>query len=363
MERDKLSIAVVLGTRPEIIKMAPIIRECDRRGLDYVVIHTGQHYSYEMDKVFFEDLELPQPTHNLDVGSGSHADQTGLIMSGTEKILIRDTPAVVLVQGDTNTALGATLAASKLHIKIGHIEAGLRSFDRNMPEEINRIVTDHVSEYLFAPTELAKNNLCREGISECKIYVTGNTIVDSIYQSKKIAEHKAQALNRLSLKTKEYFLVTVHRAENVNNSDRLKQIITGLQIVNEDFNLPVIFPVHPRTKKMLQKLGLKLNGIRTIEPVGFLDFLQLEANARLILTDSGGVQEETCILGVPCVTLRDSTERPETLEAKSNILAGSNSAGIIGGVRYMLKLGNSWKNPFGDGKSASYILDLLHEGA
>lgn len=354
-----MSIAVVLGTRPEIIKMAPVIRECQRRSLDYFVLHTGQHYSYEMDRVFFEQLELRQPKYNLDVGSGSHAEQTGKIMSGVEKILIKEKPDAILVQGDTNTVMAGSLAASKLHIKVGHVEAGLRSFDRNMPEEINRVVADHISDYLFAPTEIARDNLSREGIPENKISVTGNTIVDSVYQSKEIAERKVNVLDDLGLRPKEYFLVTAHRAENVDDGNRLKEIIKGLKLIKKEFGLPVVFSVHPRTKKMVQEFGLYFDGIRAIEPVGFLEFLQLEANARLALTDSGGVQEETCILGVPCVTLRDNTERPETLEVKSNLLAGANAKAMLNGVKQMLQQGNGWKNPFGDGMASKWILQAF----
>ena len=195
-----MSIAIVLGTRPEIIKMSPVIRECEKRGLDYFVLHTGQHYSYEMDKVFFIDLELPQPEYNLDVGSGSHAEQTGKIMAGAEKVLIKEQPDVVLVQGDTNSVMAGALAASKLNIKVGHVEAGLRSFDRNMPEEINRVVADHISDYLFAPTESARDNLLREGLDDGKISVTGNTIVDSVYRNREIARRKVKILDGLGLK-------------------------------------------------------------------------------------------------------------------------------------------------------------------
>ncbi|MGD0954378.1 MAG: UDP-N-acetylglucosamine 2-epimerase (non-hydrolyzing) [Methanotrichaceae archaeon] len=354
-----MSIAVVLGTRPEIIKMAPVIRECQRRSLDYFVLHTGQHYSYEMDRVFFEQLELPQPRYNLDVGSGSHAEQTGKIMSGVEKILIEEKPDVVLVQGDTNTVMAGALAASKLHIKVGHVEAGLRSFDRSMPEEINRVVADHISDYLFAPTERARDNLSKEGIPEDRIYVTGNTIVDSVYQSKEIAERKVHVLDDLGLRPKEYFLVTAHRAENVDNSNRLKEIIKGLKLIKKEFGLPVVFPVHPRTKKMVQEFGLEFDGIRAIEPVGFLEFLQLEANARLALTDSGGVQEETCILGVPCITIRNNTERPETLRVRSNKLVGANADEILKGAMTMINQECGWKNPFGDGKASRVIIDNL----
>jgi len=354
-----MSIAIVLGTRPEIIKMAPVIRECNRRSLDYFILHTGQHYSYEMDSIFFEQLELPPADYNLDVGPGSHADQTGRIMSGIEKILKAVRPDVVLVQGDTNSVLAGALAASKLQIKIGHVEAGLRSYDRGMPEEINRIVADHISDYLFAPTENSKRNLIKEGISDEMIHVTGNTIADSVYQNRAIADKKVNAVRDLELGPKEYFLVTVHRAENVDNLSRIKEIIKGLELLKKEFGLPVIFPMHPRTRKMVNEFCLRLNGIRVIEPVGFLEFLQLEADARLVLTDSGGVQEEACILGVPCVTLRDNTERPETLNVNSNFLSGPNARKMMLGVKRMIISGKGWTNPFGDGQASERIIGSL----
>jgi UDP-N-acetylglucosamine 2-epimerase (non-hydrolysing) len=268
-------------------------------------------------------------------------------------------PDVVLVQGDTNTVMAGALAASKLHIKVGHVEAGLRSYDRSMPEEINRVVADHISDYLFAPTEISKANLLKEGIAEDKIHVTGNTIVDSVYQNLEIAMRKVNILADLGLKPKEYFLVTSHRQENVDSKERLGEIIRGLQMVKSEFGLPVVFPVHPRTRKMVESFGFELDGIRAIEPLGFLEFLQLEAGARLALTDSGGVQEETCILGVPCVTLRDNTERPETLDVRANMLAGTGSQRIMDCARKMIVIGECWKNPFGEGNTGQRIIQIL----
>ena len=339
--------------------MAPVIRECQRRGLDYSIIHTGQHYSYQMDRIFFEQLELPQPDHNLDVGSGNHGVQTGRILADLEAVLMAERPDVVLVQGDTNTVMAGALAASKLHIKVSHVEAGLRSYDRSMPEEINRVVADHISDYLFAPTEISKANLLREGIAEDKIHVTGNTIVDSVYQNLEIAMRKVNILADLGLEPKGYFLVTSHRQENVDSKQRLGEIIRGLEMVKSEFGLPVVFPVHPRTRKMVESFGFELDGIRAIEPLGFLEFLQLEAGARLALTDSGGVQEEACILGVPCVTLRENTERPETLDVGANVLAGTVSQRIMDGARNMLEAGESWKNPFGDGNAGQRMIQIL----
>lgn len=354
-----MRIAIILGTRPEIIKLSPIIRECQRRSLDYFVLHTGQHYSYKMDQLFFEQLELLPPKYNMDVGSGAHGEQTGKIMTAVEKILMKDMPDAILVQGDTNTVMAGVLAASKLHIRVGHVEAGLRSFDRMMPEEINRIVADHISDYLFAPTMLAKNNLLKEGIAENKVFVTGNTIVDSVFQNREIANRNVDILKDLGLEPRGYFLVTAHRAENVDNRNKMKEIIKSLELINQEFSLPVIFPVHPRTKKMIELFGFELEGIKAIDPIGFLEFLQLEANTRLVLTDSGGVQEEACILGVPCVTLRDNTERPETIEVKSNILVGTKTDSIMDGVRAMLDHGNGWINPFGDGHAGKWIVNEI----
>jgi len=354
-----MKILLVLGTRPEIIKLSPIIRECERLGLDYSVLHTGQHYSYSMDKVFFENLELQEAKYKLDTGSSSHGEQTGKMLIGIEKTLKKEKPDVVLVQGDTNSTLAGALAAAKLQIKVGHVEAGLRSYDQTMPEEVNRVLADHCSDYLFAPTEQSKKNLLDEGIAEKKISVVGNTVVDAIIQNREIANHKRNTLNHLDLTEKNYFLVTVHRQENVDNKKRFSNILEGLQKVKNEFDIPVVYPVHPRSKKQMEQFGLQPNTIRLIDPVDFLSFLQLESNAKLVLTDSGGLQEETCVFGVPCVTLRDNTERPETLEAGSNILAGTDSNKILECTKMMLAKKNSWKNPFGDGNTSRRIIEEL----
>ena len=351
-------IAIIVGTRPEIIKMSPIIRACEEDRIPYYLLHTGQHYSYEMDRVFFDELELPHADYNLDVGSGNHGEQTAKILQGIEKILMTRRTDVVLVQGDTNTVMAGALAAAKLHIPVGHVEAGLRSFDRRMPEEINRVVADHVSDLLFAPTDTARDNLLGEGIPGDKIHVTGNTIVDAVFQNLDIARRKGEVLDDLGITPGKYFLVTAHRAENVDDRSRLAGIIEGLRDIQEETGLPVILPIHPRTQKMLSTFGIPTGSIRTIVPVGFLEFLQLEANARLVLTDSGGVQEETCILGVPCVTLRENTERPETLAVGSNMLAGTAPVSIAEAVRRMLGSEARWTNPFGDGTAGRRITGL-----
>ncbi|MDD5704107.1 MAG: UDP-N-acetylglucosamine 2-epimerase (non-hydrolyzing) [Dehalococcoidales bacterium] len=354
-----MKIAVVLGTRPEIIKMAPVIRELEQRNADFLIIHTGQHYSYELDKIFFEQMNLPQARYNLEVGSGSHAGQTARILTGIEKVLLDEKPDIVLLEGDTNSILAGALAAAKLHIKVGHVEAGLRSYDRQMPEEINRILTDHCSDYLFAPTGKARANLLGEGIPEDKIFITGNTIVDAVYQNREIAKNSSNVLDTLKLKPKEYFLVTLHRQENVDDRGRFASMLESLDRVTDKFKQPVIYPVHPRSRKQMSEFGLATGRVRLIDPVDYLGFLQLEANAGLILTDSGGVQEEACILHVPCVTLRDNTERPETVEAGSNILAGADPHKILECAELMLSCPDNWENPFGDGRAGERIIDIV----
>lgn len=354
-----MRISIVLGTRPEIIKFSPIIRECERLGLDYFIVHTGQHYSHNMDWVFFEQLELPTADYNLDVGSGSHAEQTGKMLIGIEKVLCEECPDVVLVEGDTNTVLAGAIAARKLAIKVGHVEAGLRSYDEQMPEETNRILTDHCSDFLFAPTEKSKNILLGEGISEEKIFVSGNTVVDAVYQNLEISKKKVNVFDKLDVNDDDYFLATVHRQENVDNKRRFADILKGLVLVQEEYDLPVVYPIHPRARKQFNSFNFKTNGVKLVEPLDYLSFLQLENNAKLILTDSGGVQEEACILHAPCVTLRYNTERPETLDVGSNVLAGTEPQQILDKTKVMLDRRNTWKNPFGDGTSGKQILHIL----
>ena len=355
-----MKIFIILGTRPEIIKMSPIIRVCQKNKIDFAILHTNQHYSQNLDKIFFKELNLPQPKYNLNIGSGTHAEQTGKILIGIEKILIREKPDIVLVEGDTNSTLGGALAAAKIHIKIGHVEAGLRSYFREMPEEINRILTDHCSDYLFAPTKKAKEILLKEGIAGKKVFMTGNTIVDAVFQNIKLAEKKSKILKKLNLQKSQYFLMTAHRAENVDNKERLKGILKGVEIISQKFNLPVIYPIHPRTRKMLSKFKISVSkNVHLTEPLGYLDFLLLQKNAKLILTDSGGIQEEACIIRIPCITLRDNTERPETLIVKSNILAGANPQKIVKSVKKMINSKKRWKNPFGNGKAAEEIIKII----
>jgi UDP-N-acetylglucosamine 2-epimerase (non-hydrolysing) len=350
-----LRIVIVLGTRPEIIKMAPVIRALDKRQADYFILHTGQHYSYNLGRVFFQQLNLPEARYNLEVGSGSHARQTARILEGVEEVLLKETPDVILVEGDTNSVLAATLAAVKLHIKVGHIEAGLRSYDWGVPEEVNRVLTDHASDYLFAPSEKARQILLGEGIKAQKIYVTGNTIVDAVYQNKEMAGRP----DGLKYGPKQYFLATAHRQENVDNRERFTYILQGLDGVAGQFGCPVIYPMHPHARKKMAEFGISVSRVDVIEPVDYFGFLYLEQNARLIFTDSGGVQEESCILHTPCVTLRDNTERPETIEVGANMLAGVMPDNILDAARNMLARGNSWQNPFGDGKAGDRIAQII----
>jgi UDP-N-acetylglucosamine 2-epimerase (non-hydrolysing) len=357
-EHSLLKLSVILGTRPEIIKFSPIIRKCERLGLDYFVLHTGQHYSYNMDRVFFEQLELPETSYNLDVGSGSHGEQTGNMLAGIEKILQKEMPDVVLVEGDTNTVLAGALAAVKLGITVGHVEAGLRSYDRHMPEEINRVLADHCSDFLFAPTEKSRDILLHEGISEKQVFMVGNTIVDAVTQNLEISQSKTQILDDLNVEKRKYFLATAHRQENVDDKERFMGIISGLKCVQKEFEVPLVYPIHPRAEKRMTEFGLDPEGLMLVEPLNYLAFLQLESNAALVLTDSGGVQEETCVLGVPCVTMRDNTERPETIEVGSNILAGTRPERILEAARTICGR-KGWVNPFGDGKTSSRIIDIL----
>jgi len=356
-----VKVAVVLGTRPEIIKMSPVVRECMRLGLDYFVLHTGQHYSYSLDRVFFEELGLPGAAYNLDVGSGCHGEQTGRILAGVEKVLLKEEPDVVLVEGDTNSVLGGALAAAKLGVAVGHVEAGLRSYDRSMPEEVNRVLVDHCSDLLFAPTEKSREVLLGEGVDKEKVFVTGNTVVDAVYQNLELAKQSlgSSFLGELGLRCGCYGVVTVHRQENVDSPVRFRGILEGLDLVCGELGLPLVYPVHPRSRKMMGGFGLKARNVCLVEPLGYLGFLVLLSNAKVVLTDSGGVQEEACVLGVPCVTLRDNTERPETVEVGSNVLAGTVPESILEKTRLMLGKNGGWVNPFGDGMAGQRIVDVL----
>jgi UDP-N-acetylglucosamine 2-epimerase (non-hydrolysing) len=354
-------IFTVVGTRPEIIKVAPVLRACAANGLANRVVHTGQHYSYELDSLIFEDLSLPVPEFNLKIGSGSHAEETARALVGLEKLFEKQRPRLVLVQGDTNSALAGALAASKLHIPVGHIEAGLRSFDRDMPEEKNRVLIDHISDMLFAPTKVSAENLAREGIPQEKTFLTGNTIVDAVNIGLHIlgSQSKDETLQR-TLDNDAFLLMTLHREENVDSEERLRKILKGVSLASSKLDKDVLFPAHPRTVKRIKQYDIPMpDSVHLTQPNGYLDFLRLERDADLILTDSGGVQEEACILGVPCVTLRTSTERPETVKVGANYLSGNDPIEIVNATEVMTNAPRHWENPFGDGKAGIKIVDSI----
>ncbi|WP_057830069.1 non-hydrolyzing UDP-N-acetylglucosamine 2-epimerase [Colwellia sp. TT2012] len=358
-----MKIGIIVGTRPEIIKMAPVIRECKKRGIAYFIIHSNQHYSEEMDSIFFKELELPAPDYNLGVGSGLHSNQTGNILIKMEPILIQEKPDVVLVQGDTNTVLAGALAASKLGIKIGHIEAGLRSYDRTMPEETNRILTDHMSEYLFAVGPNQHAILAKEGIDGDKIFTVGNTVSDSLFQHLDISASTSTILADLAVTSGEYFLVTAHRAANVDILANLLELLALFDKLHTKYSQTIVWPIHPRTQAKLKEFSIELPAyLQLIPPIGYLDFIQLQKHAQLILTDSGGIQEEACLLGVPCITLRENTERPESIEVGANILVGRDADKALAAAEKWLAKDAAdftWGNPFGDGHVAETILDII----
>ena len=366
-----MKIAIILGTRPEIIKMAPIVDEIEKRGIDSCIIHTGQHYDYEMSDNFFKDLEIKSPDYNIHVGSGSHGKQTGFMMKGIEEVLVEEKADIVLVQGDTNAVLAGALVASKLHIAVGHVEAGLRSFDFTMPEELNRMAADVCSLMYFVPTKQSAINLLAEGISRKKLFITGNTVVDACFRHLDIAKKtgiQEESLANLDIEDMDNILtLTMHRAENVDDKDRLINIIGALKEL-KDVN--IIFPIHPRTKKTLENFNLfdelnELEHVHIIKPLGYLDFLVLTSYSTLILTDSGGLQEEAITLDVPVLTLRYNTERPETVTAGGNILVGADKEVILENANKILndkEFANKMKNainPYGAGDAAIKTIDAI----
>lgn len=350
-------ITIILGTRPEIIKLYPIIKELEKRSIKFTLIHTGQHYSADMDSNFFKELDLKPPNYNLGVREKSHVVMIAKMMLGIEGIFSINRPDFVLVQGDTNSTLSGALVSAKMGIKVGHVEAGLRSYDRQMPEEVNRILVDHISDVLFCPTESQRNICLRESIDKKRLFIVGNTIVDSVLLNSKIKN--ARLDTRID---NEYFLLTLHRPSNVDSEPTLRQILRAVIAVSEKYQKDIIFPIHPRTRGKMNEFGIKINSsrLKVIDCVGFREMLQLEKNARLILTDSGGIQEEACTLSVPCVTLRENTERPETVMAKANIVSGVNFFGIHKAVDVMMRSRRNWKNPLGNGKSAARIVNIIN---
>ena len=346
-----MKVVSVVGARPQFIKAAPVGKSLRAAGHTEILVHTGQHYDDEMSVVFFRDLEVPEPDYNLGVGSGSHGWQTGQMLIRIEEVLLREKPDWVLVYGDTNSTLAGALAACKLRIPLAHVEAGLRSSNREMPEEVNRVLTDHCSDLLFCPTKTAVRNLAREGITE-GVHLVGDTMYDAVLQFAEIARQRSTILQDLGLRPKGYLLATVHRPYNADNPENLRNILAAFAEIGE----PIIFPAHPRTRQRIAEFSL--NNPKLIDPVGYLDMLVLEKYARLILTDSGGMQKEAYFFGVPCVTLREETEWAETVEAGWNMLVGADEERIVEAVREFQPAGRR-AAIFGDGCASERIAELL----
>jgi UDP-N-acetylglucosamine 2-epimerase len=373
-----MKVVTIVGARPQFIKAAAVTRAVRRynqrcpsnRRFHEIFVHTGQHYDYLMDEVFFEDLNLPKPDYHLGVGSGSHGRQTGMMLERTEVVLQKEKPKVVLVYGDTNSTLAGALSAAKLNIPVAHVEAGLRSYNQAMPEEVNRLLTDHLSTFLFCPTDQAARNLLKEGIKDGEgriVKRVGDVMYDSILYYSKIAGRKSTPLKDLGFDTRHktrvtsYYLATLHRAENTDNPKRLKSILKALNEIGR--NTPIVLPLHPRTKKMIETYHhcSEFKNIQFIAPVSYLNMLQLEKNAKTILTDSGGVQKEAYWLRVPCLTLREETEWTETTKSGWNILVGTETERITAGIKCMEKMGSLEKRMglFGDGKASQKIVQIL----
>jgi len=361
-----MKVINVVGARPNFMKIAPIVREMDKyECLEHILLHTEQHYDDAMSKVFFEDLALPQPDIYLGVGSGSHAVQTAKVMVEFEKVLNERKPDLVVVVGDVNSTLACSLVAAKLGVKIAHVEAGLRSFDRSMPEEINRIVTDALSDLLFTTELSANQNLEREGIQKGKIHFVGNVMIDTLLY----CINKAQIssiMNTLNLAVGDFALLTLHRPSNVDVKENFEEIISALEIIQQQ--IKIVFPLHPRTRARLSEFGMaeqfaRMTNFVVTEPLGYLDFLNLESNCKFVLTDSGGLQEETTVLGIPCLTLRENTERPVTITEGTNTLVGIDPEKIIEeSMKILSGEGKSGRIPtFWDGKAAERIVEIIHQ--
>lgn len=359
-----MRILHVVGARPNFMKAAPIIRAVTRLGSEFqqLLVHTGQHYDAQMSQIFFDELELPQPDVNLEVGSGSHAWQTAQIMVRFEPVLLDYQPDWVVVYGDVNSTLASSLVSSKLGIRVAHVEAGLRSYDRSMPEEVNRLVTDQIADLLFTPSEDANVNLEREGINPKKIYLVGNVMIDTLVNLLPKAEKKWPALSE-RFPFERYILVTIHRPSNVDNPATLVEIMTALDVMS--LEVPVIFPVHPRTEEQIMAAGLmpKNSQFLLVDPLGYVDFLALQVHASLVLTDSGGIQEETTYLGIPCMTARANTERPVTISLGTNQLIQSKSSSLVPAMRTRLESQNHTHQipPLWDGRTAERIVQVFQE--
>ncbi|MFQ6618945.1 MAG: non-hydrolyzing UDP-N-acetylglucosamine 2-epimerase [Fidelibacterota bacterium] len=350
-------ILSIVGARPQFIKCASISRVI-RGKVKEVLVHTGQHYDVEMSKVFFDELGIPLPDYNLEVGSGSHAEQTATIMLRLEKVLVEEKPLLVLVYGDTNSTLAGALTAVKLQLPVAHVEAGLRSYNKQMPEEINRVATDHISDLLFCPTQTAVSNLEKEGIIQ-GVYNTGDVMYDSLLHNLKLSNSRKSILQKVEVRPGEYYLVTVHRQSNTAHIENLKTIFEALS----QLDLPVVFPVHPGTRKIITGENLfksSRNHILLIDPVSYLEMLQLLKNAKKVLTDSGGVQKESYFMKVPCITLRDETEWVETLENGCNVLTGIDKRKIVEAV-YSKNNGKYDHAIFGDGSASIKISQIIYK--
>ena len=351
-----MRILIIVGARPNFIKIAPLMKEIKKyRQIESILVHTGQHYDFEMSQVFFQELKIPKPDYNLEVRSNSHAWQTAKIMLKLEPVVLKEKPDLIFVIGDVNSTLAGALVGAKLNIKIAHIEAGPRTYEKDMPEEINRVLVDHISDLLFCPTKISIENLKEEGIKK-GVYNVGDIMYDSFLKNIKIALKKSKILEELRIKPKFYYLATVHRAENTNNKARLKNIVEAFCELGN-----IVFPCHPRTKKYLKKYKLwdKLNKkIEIIKPVKYLDMLLLEKNAKKILTDSGGIQKEAYWLKVPCITLMNNTGWPETVKDGWNTLTGTDKEKIIRAVQYFNPRG-CHHNYYGKGESAFKIIEII----
>jgi len=351
------TIATIIGARPQFIKEAPVALAL-REAFKEIIIHTGQHYDRNMSRIFFEDMAIPEPDYNLNIGSGLHGEQTGRMLAAIEEVLIKEKPEYVLVYGDTNSTIAGALAAVKLQIPVGHIEAGLRSFNRSMPEEINRIATDRIADHLFCPTEHAVSLLNKEGLED-NVFLTGDVMYDACLHFLPLSEKKSHIVDSLGLADKEYLLLTIHRPSNTDDP----KIFTGIMKAVAESPWPVVFPRHPRTKKVMgnseiQQILSKTKHLKIIEPVGFLDMLQLENHALKILTDSGGVQKEAFFLGKPCITLRTETEWVETVDAGYNIITGADPKKIVRAIR-SFNPSHVRENFYGDGRAARKITDHI----
>lgn len=351
-----MKIVTIIGARPQFIKAAAVSSALIENRVKEIILHTGQHYDKNMSDVFFHDLHIPKPAYNIGIRSSTHGAMTGRMLEKIEAILIDEKPNIILVYGDTNSTLAGALAASKLHIPIAHVEAGLRSFNKRMPEETNRILTDHMSDLLFAPTNTAVKNLKNEGITK-GVHHTGDVMYDAAVFFGKIAEKKSKIIGQLGLKNQQYFLSTIHRAENTDNPKRLESIINALVTLSK--NTPVVLPLHPRTLKIILKIGLakKIKNLNITKPLSFLDMVVLEKNAKVIITDSDGVQKEAYFHLVPCVTLRDETEWIETVNAGWNSIAGSKTDEIIKAVKNAKK--GIPIDEYGIGKASEKIVKIL----